>query len=112
MVALRHAFELFNGAQILQEMIGTEQMLEQVDVPQLAAPRPPVTFFEGFLFAKGAGQHSIRKGAVGHHADIVFAAVREDFLLHPPVEHIPAVLHDIDAPRFHAFFDLVQLEVG
>jgi len=43
---------------------------------------------------------------------LFFAAVRKNFLLHAPVEHIPAVLHDIDAPRLHARFDLAELEVG
>src|SRR5262249_54765082 len=36
---------------------------------------------------------------------------REDLPLHAAVEHVPAVLHDVDAPEGHAGLQLLQPEV-
>src|SRR4051794_14359826 len=41
----------------------------------------------------------------------MLVAVRQDLRLHATVEHVPAVLHDVDAPHGHARFDLFELEV-
>jgi hypothetical protein len=41
----------------------------------------------------------------------VLGAVREDVGLHPAVEHVPAVLHDVDPAHRHARLDLFELEV-
>jgi hypothetical protein len=41
----------------------------------------------------------------------VLAAIREDLALHAPVEQVPAVLGDVDAPHARAGLDLLPLEV-
>src|SRR5208282_5190324 len=58
-VAQSYRFQLFDRTQIFQEMVGTEQMLEQVDIPQPSAPRAPIVRSEIHLLAHRAGQDSV-----------------------------------------------------
>lgn len=87
-------------------------MLKQIEIGQLTAPGAPVILFKGHILSKRTGQQSIGQRPIGHHPDVVLTAVRKDFLLHAPVEHIPTILRDINPPRVHARFYLTQPEIG
>src|SRR5215469_332729 len=93
-------------------MIGPEQMLKQIDIAQATAAGTPVIRAEVHLLAHGAGQNSVGQRAIRHHPDLVVATIWKNFLLHAPIEHVPAVLDHVNPACLHAPLDLGELEIG
>ena len=91
-------------------MVRTEHGAEQVEPSKNAALRAPVGFVELHVGMERAAEHAVSERAIGHHADTL-QYTREDFPLHPAVEHVPAVLHDINAPQPHAGFQLSEAKI-
>ena len=77
-----------------------------------AAGAAPVVAAEGGIRGHRAGQQPKGQRPIDHHAGALLHAVGKDFLLHAPVEHIEAILHDVHAADRLTFLDLLQGEVG
>src|SRR6267154_2961076 len=105
------ALEVLDGVQVAAEMLGTKQGAEQVEIAEHAAARAPVALFELHAGVKGAAKHAVSERSVGHDADLLGRTIGEDLCLHAPVEHVPAILHDIDTAQSHAALDLRHAEV-
>src|SRR5439155_26856150 len=103
--------EILDDSEVAGKMLGPEQSAEQVEIAEHAAARAPVALLELHAGGKGAAQKAVRERSISHHADLLGRAIREDLGLHAPVEHVPAILDDIDAPHPHAALDLRQPEV-
>src|SRR6516165_4129666 len=92
-------------------MLGPEQCTEQVKVPKIAAFRAPVALVERHAEMERTAQHPVSERSVCHQRDLVGRAAWEDLRLHAAIEHVPGVLHDIDATPPHRLFDLRQAEI-
>src|SRR5712671_397855 len=92
-VFCREALEIIDGTEVAGKVLGPEQSAEQVEIAEHAAARAPVTLLELYARVKGAAQHAVGERSVGHDADLLGGAVRENLGLHAPIEHVPAILH-------------------
>src|SRR6516162_3340539 len=105
------ALEVLDRLEVAGEMLGAEQGTEQVEIAEHAALRAPVVFVEPHARVKGATQHAVSERPISRDADLVHRTIGEDLSLHAPVEHVPAILHDVDRAQPHAVLDLRQAKV-
>src|SRR5579884_1282964 len=110
-VARRERLELLDRADVVREPVGAEEGGEHLDRAHVPLSRPPVLPTELDVLGERPGQQAVRERSVRHEPDAVLRAIREDVALHPPVEHVEPVLHDVDTPDRHARLDLLELEV-
>ena len=96
---------------MLRERLGAEERVEELDRAHLPLAGAPVLRAEVHVLGEGAGQQPEGERPVRHDPDALLLAVREDLALHPAIEHVPAVLRDVDATDAHAGFDVCLLEV-
>src|SRR6516162_501083 len=103
--------QLLDSGEVALEMLAAEQRAEQVQTPEIAAFRTPVALVEGHPVMERAAQHAVGKRSVRHHPDLFGPAIGKDLRLHAAVEHVPGVLHDVDAAQPHRLCDLRQTEI-
>src|SRR5215470_18690649 len=104
-------FQVLHHAEVTREALAAEERIEELDRAHLVRAGAPVVRAEVDALGEGAGQQTVGERPVRHDADAVLAAVREDLALHAPVEHVPAVLGDVDAPHTPAGLNLLAFEV-
>src|SRR6516165_513719 len=107
----RQPLESLDGLEVAGKMLGPEQSAEQVEIAEHATLRAPVALIEPHAGVKCAAQHAVGERPVCHDADVVSHAIGENFALHAAVEHVPAILHDVDMAQPHAILDLRQAKV-